>query len=165
MSEGLNFNFGGTKPSAGGFEAIPEGTYLARIDKIEVKDTKPKEDVPQKTSDGKPAQYLNPTYKITEGNYEGRLVWGINSIRFPANPLDDTDDERKTREIFLGWLNTVTGTDWADTDQQLNLNNLVGSVVRIVVTQGEWQGKTTNSVKKVLPVGEEDNLDTLRRTI
>lgn len=156
MSNGLNLNFGGVK-AASGYAPIPEGTYDARIEEIEVKDTKEKDGVQQKTSDGKQAQYLNVKYKITEdGPAEGRFVWGINSIRFPDNPLDDTEKERQTREIFLSWLNTATGTDWGNTEENLSLSALVGSPVRLVITHRTYQGEVQNNVKKVMPP-ENDN--------
>lgn len=162
---GMDFNFGGVK-AASGFDPLPEGTYNARIEEIEVRDTKEKEGVQQKTSDGQQAQYLNVTYKIQGGDYDGRFVWGINSIRFPSDPLDDTDKERQTREIFLSWLNTVTGTDFADGEHELELSRLVGSPVRLVVTQREYNGNVTNNVKRVLsPEDDASNLEAVRRTL
>jgi hypothetical protein len=158
---GLNLNFTGTKASTG-FTPLPENTYDVRIDSIEVNDTKEKDGVAQKTSDGKQAQYLNVAYKVTSGEYEGRLVWGIHSIRFPDNPLDDTEKEKQTREIFLGWLNTVTGTDFGDSNQELNLNNLVGSPCRAVVTIREYQGDPRNNIKRILP--PEDKNSSLEET-
>lgn len=166
---GLDLNFGGVEASSGAFPAMPEGTYDAIVYGIEVKDTKAKEGVEQKASDGSQAQYLNVQYKIVDdredGKYEGRFVWGINSIRFPADPADDSEKERTTRQMFLNWLNTVTGTDFAGTNQELNLQNLYGSKVRLVVTQREYEGDIQNNVKKVLAPQDEDNVDALRRTL
>lgn len=163
---GLNLDFGGAKASTGGFEPLPEGTYNVRIDDIEIRDTKEKEGVAQKTSDGKPAQYLNVTYKVMDGDYEGRLVWGIHSIRFPDDALDDTEKERQTREIFLQWLNTVTSTDFSDTSTELDLKSLIGSPCRLVVTQREYQNKVSNNVKRVLPMDDTDaKLENVRRTL
>lgn len=162
---GLNLDFGGTK-AASGFEPIPESTYNVRIDDIEVKDTKEKEGIQQKASDGSQAQYLNVTYKVMDGDYEGRLVWGINSVRFPADALDDEPKERQTREIFLSWLNTVSGTDFADSKQELDLKSLIGSKCRIVVTQREWDGTVRNNVKRVLvPEDGAQSMDALRRSL
>lgn len=162
---GLNLDFGGTK-AASGFDPLPEGTYNVRIDDIEVKDTKPKDGIEQKASDGSQAQYLNVTYKVMDGDYEGRLVWGINSIRFPADALDDEKKERQTREIFLSWLNTVSGTDFADSKQNLDLKSLVGSKCRIVVTQREYNSQVSNNVKRVLaPEDNAASLDAVRRSL
>lgn len=163
---GLHMNFGGVK-AASGYAPIDEGTYDARIEEIEIKDTKEKEGVQQVTSDGKQAQYFNVKYVITEeGKFEGRFVWGINSIRFPENPLDDSEKERQTREIFLSWLNTVTGADWGDTEENLSINALVGSPVRLVITHRTYQGEVQNNVKKVLPMEEGgSDLDALRNNV
>lgn len=162
----LNMDFGGGTKARGGFEPLPEGTYNARIDEIDVKDTKEKEGVPQKTSDGNQAQYLNVKYKITDGDYEGRVVFGIQSIRFPDEALNDTDKERTTREMFLAWLNTVTGTDFAGTQQELDLKKLVGSPVRLVINHREYQGEIQDNIKKVLPHSDENEaLESVRRSL
>ena len=160
----IDLDFGGTK-AASGFAPIPEGTYDARVDEIEVKETKDKDGEKQVTSDGQQARYLNVKYKIMGGDYDGRFVWGINSIRFPASPVDDTEKERQTREIFLSWLNTVSGTNFEDSKQSLDLNNLVGSNVKLVVIQDEYQGNINNKVKRVMEPGDGDTLDAIRRTL
>lgn len=172
----LNFGDGGDKPiqarEMGEFPLIDEGTYEARVENIDVKDTKEKDGVVQKTSDGQQARYLNVKYKIMGGDFDGQFVWGINSIRFPENPLDDNKKERQTREFFLGWLNKITGTGWEDTQQNLNLKNLVGSEVKIVVTHQTYEGKPRASVNRVLGIDDPSpesssgkDLDSLRKTI
>ena len=166
MSDGLNLNFGGVKASTG-FAIITSGTYDMRIEELEVRDTKPKEGIDQKASDGSKASYLNVQYKVTEeGSEKGKNCFGINSMRFPADPLNDTAKERQTREIFLSWLNTVTGTDWDDTDADLNLKNLIGSPVRVSVIESSYDGNPKNEVKRVMAPGSgKDNLDAVRRTL
>lgn len=167
---GIDLNFGGDeanpiKPAT--FEPVPPGTYSAVIDDVDVKNTNPKDGVAQVASDGTPARYLNVKYKINQGDYEGRFVWGIQSIRFPKDPLDDTKDERQVREIFLGWLNTVTGTDFAGTNQQFNPKLLMGAEVSLVVSvDSSYDGKPRNKVMRVEEKGAEgSSLDSLRRTL
>lgn len=163
---GLDLDFGGGTKAAAGFAVLPKGTYDAVIDEVTVKDTNAKEGVEQEASDGTQAQYLNPKYKIVGGDYDGRFVWGINSIRFPKDALDDEKKERETREIFLAWLNLVTGTDFGGGNTNLNLNNLVGAKVRIVVTQSEWQGNPKNDVNRVLAREDSDSaIEAARRAL
>jgi hypothetical protein len=158
----LDLNFGGVKGSTG-FDAIPAGSYNARIENIEVKETKPRDGVVQETSDGQQARYLNVTYKIMGGDYDGRKIWGINSVRFPADPLDDTKDERQTREIFLGWLNTVSGADFNDQTGGVDLNALLGSEVSIIVdVDTSYDGTPRNKVSRVRAMDAENPLDALR---
>jgi len=160
MGDAVDLDFSGDVKAASGFETLPEGTYNARIDEIEVRETKPKEGEEQIASDGTPARYFSVKYKIMGGDYDGRFVWGINSVRFPKTALDDTKKERQTREIFLSWLNLVTGTDFAGSGQSLNTDNLVGAGVRLVITVRTYEGEPQNNVKRVLSPKKDGEVST-----
>lgn len=168
---GLNFDFGSDEKikASSGFDPFEDGTYIARIEKLEVKETKPKEGVEQKASDGTPAQYFNIQWKLVENEKnDGRVVFQIVSIRFPVNALDDTENERKTRESFLSWLNTVTGTDFAGTNQALSINNLVGAKARLVIVTkfNDYKQEKQNEISRVLPLEDvKTDVDAMRRKL
>lgn len=169
----MDFNFGGVEGKTGGnFEPF-QGTVRAVIEAFEIKDTKPKEGVEQKASDGTPARYVNTTYKVLEGeealdsqnetiDVSNRKVWGITSIRFPEDPLDDSKDERTTRELFLGWLNTISGADFDDHEGGVDFNAFVGNEVTLVCTIGSYNGKPNQNVKRVMIEDPNSDLDSMR---
>lgn len=167
----MDFNFGGVKASSG-FEPF-SGRVRARVEEIEVKDTNDKDGVKQETSDGKQAQYLNVKYKVLpdqtakdadgkEISVGGRVVFGINSIRFPDNPLDDTDKERTTREMFLSWLNVAGGTNFEDHEGGIDFKSFYGTEVDLVCTIGSYEGKPKQNLARVTEPSDDGPLDSLR---
>lgn len=171
LGASLDLDFGGGAKAEAASSVFEDGSYNAFIEKVEVKNTKPKDGVEQKASDGSPARYLNIQWRL-RGNEKNdkRVLFQIVSMRFPQNALDDEEKERTTRNSFLHWINTVTGTDLAGSKQSLSINNLLGSEATLVVATryNDFKGEKENYIVKVSPKGEAgggDSLDSIRRTL
>jgi len=127
----LNVNLAGVST---GFDPIGPGIYQAEVDQVEPRLSK---------ASGKPT--VNWRYRITEGEHTGRLLFHNTSLQEHAK-----FSFRATLEA-LGFdpdvLDNEEGVSF-DTD------DLVGLQCTLVVVEGEYQGKTTDNIKKVLPAGE-----------
>jgi len=93
---------------------IPEGRYPARVD-----------DVEQRTSE-EGNEYLNVTFSITEGELEGRKVWGV----FMKEP----QHLWKMRQLCEAAGIDLAGRDDFDTDELKDLE--VGIIVKNRIYQG-----------------------------
>lgn len=108
--------------SVKGFDPVPEGTYVARIEKAEEKTSKA----------GNPM--IQVTYEIIDGDQSGRKV-------FESYPLMENVLWK------LQQLLTSLGID-AMSDLELDLNSdLLGKVVSLDVTITQYNGKESNSIK------------------
>lgn len=109
--------------STGGFELLPEGEYEAMIADSSVDLT------------STPAK-LSVTYKIVEGEFKNRKVWG--NYRLEGRGLGFLKKDMK-----------ILGIDYSKVKTEQDIAKLmfghVGQGVTIYVNQKEWNGKTYNN--------------------
>lgn len=85
------FDLRDTKASSG-FELIPNGTYLARVEKAELLDTK--------AGDGK---RVNCTITIIGGEYDGRKIWqNFNVVNKNPQAVEISMQEMKSMMLASG---------------------------------------------------------------
>lgn len=113
-------NFDGIEASEG-FELIPEGTYPARIDSA-------KETIANTGTVG-----IEVTLKITEGPYQGRLVW--DRLWLTPNAM----------KIVLGKLRAC-GYPVPSGEFELAPDSLVGRETDVVVRHRPYEGKAQADV-------------------
>ena len=101
-------------------EVIPEGSYMARIDKVETR----------KSQQDK--AYLGINFVIVEGDQEGRVVW--QSISLEPRAL------WKLRQLLEALGHDLVGMQEVDTD------DLLGQEVGINVTHEEYEGQVRHRV-------------------
>lgn len=118
------------------YEAIPAATYDAALSAWE--------DVAAEDVKGGKGEYgyMKLEFTIEDGEFEGRKQWRNYSYSPKA----------------LGYLKKALinlGADAEDIsgsfDPEEVMPDLVGNTCRIVVTEEEYEGEATNSVKRVLP--------------
>jgi len=118
------------------FEAIPKGTYKAKITDGEIRESGPNAKNPG-------AQYINWEFTIQEGEYTSRKQW-LNTSLLP-------------QALFsLKGLLEATGRftqDQLDGDLDFEIEDVLGSDVVIVVNTREYEGEMRNDVKRVKPAG------------
>lgn len=106
-----------------GYAVLPEGTYIAVIDNSSVDLTK------------KPAK-LSVTYKIVEGEFKNRKVFGNYSME--GKGLGFLKKDMKT-----------LGVDYSNVQSEQDIAKLmfgtVGAGVELYVNQREYNGKTYNN--------------------
>ena len=118
------------------YEPIPEGRYQATVFDVEQK--------PSKSSD---FPYLNWQFKIQGGDYDGRRVFMMTSLKPNALwKLKDVLDEIAPEIDTSGKLD-------------LDLTELMGLNCRVEVIQEEYKGDMKNRVDDVFAPAEEDDLD------
>lgn len=131
---GIKVNF--TDVETGGFDPIPNGTYLAKVTDAEIRESGPAAKNPG-------AQYINWEFTIQEGEHQGRRQW-LNTSLLP-------------QALFgLKGLLAATGKytqEQIDAELDFELEDVFGSDVKIVVSTREYDGEKRNEVKRVKPVG------------
>lgn len=106
------------------FEALPEGQYAVRIDKVE-----------ERISRDKKEPYWNVTFIVTEEPFIGRKLYD----RFPLSP----EALWKLRQLAEACGMDCTGE--VDLDSQ----DFLQSEVKLNVGTEEYQGETRNKIKKI----------------
>lgn len=114
------------------FEALPEGIYVVKLNKVDVRQSK---------KDPTGPGYWAWELEVVDGEFKGRRQWVNTSLK-------DTADW-KMKEVFEAFGYT---TD-SDTDE------IVGERCRIAVVQrviegGARDGQMGNDVEKCLPLGD-----------
>lgn len=135
----MNISFADVE--SGGFEPIPEGTYDAIIDKVEVRESK--------SSDH---NYLNFEMVIQDEDYEGRRMWMINSFSPKALfRMKDTLEAlgQDVEDVEFEWDDDVEVT--TSGGPLLIQPDLDGLPCRVVVTTEVYEGKERNRVNEIRP--------------
>jgi hypothetical protein len=131
---GIKVNF--TDVQSSDFEPIPSGTYAARVTDGEIRESGP-------TAKNPGAQYINWEFTIQEGEHESRKQW-MNTSLLP-------------QALFgLKGLLAATGRytqEQIDGELDFDIDEVVGSQVKIVVAQRTYEGELRNEVKRVKPMG------------
>ncbi len=68
MSDSISINLTGVKTE--GFDAVPPGRYSAAVYEVE-----------QKFGKASGSPYLNWTFRVTDGDFEGRRIWYMTSLK------------------------------------------------------------------------------------
>lgn len=121
-----------------GFEPLPEGEYEAIINRVEVRESK--------SSDN---DYLNFEFKITEDEYEERLLWGIRSLSpkalgFLKDWLVALDVIDEDDEIDIEWADDVDITP--QEGPLLTSPELQGMACIVTVTNEVYEGRERNRI-------------------
>jgi hypothetical protein len=124
------------------FAAIPQAEYPVVVEEVELRESQSSE-----------YPYLNWKLKVTEGEYEGRFVWMMTSMSPKALwRLKETLDNL---EVPLDDFNMVV-----DEDTNFVIEpQLVGLPALAPVREDEYQGRITNKVDMLLPVGGAQKSD------
>lgn len=137
---GIRVNF--TDVKTNDFDAIPAGTYAAKVTDGEIRES-------GENAKNPGAQYINWEFTIQEGEYQGRKQW-MNTSLLP-------------QALFgLKGLLAATGrfsSDQIDGDLDFEIEQVLGSDVKIVVRQKQYQGETQNEVKRVKAIGEPSEME------
>jgi hypothetical protein len=113
-------------------DALPEGRYRATIDQIELRGVKPET-----------PGYLNWQFSIEEGQFVGRKVWMMTSLKTAAL--------WKLAQSFKALGLQIQNVD-LEIDEGTNLlvePNLMGQSVFVDVTQETYQGRQQNRVDTI----------------
>jgi opacity protein-like surface antigen len=131
---GIRVNF--TDVESTNYDAIPGGTYAAKVTDGEIRESGPNAKNPG-------ANYINWEFTIQEGEHQGRKQW-MNTSLLP-------------QALFgLKGLLAATGRfseDRLNGDLDFEIDEVLGADVKIVVRQKQYEGDTQNEVKRVKPVG------------
>ncbi|MBI9017341.1 MAG: DUF669 domain-containing protein [Phycisphaerae bacterium] len=120
------FNANNVEPDAG-FEPIPAGKYPVVITKTEMK--------PTKNGDG---SYLEIELAVTEGEFQGRLVWDRLCLDHP---------NRQTVEIACSKLSAICrAVGVMEPQDSVDLHN-IPLVITVKLKEREDNGDLTNEVK------------------
>lgn len=117
-----------------GPEVIPEGTYNARVFDVELR-----------TSANSGSPYINWTFRIDGGEYDGRRLFFVTSLR-----KDALWNLKRTLKALRFEGNLDGQVDLGD------LDNFLGRQCRIVVGVEDYMGEQRNRVLRVLPPETED---------
>lgn len=128
----------------GEFTPIPDGTFVdAELVAVEATTHKYfKED------NGDPKKVVNFEFRILDGEYKNRRVWGNTSQIFSSN---------ENCKLKL-WTEALLGVDELAPGFKLKLGDLVGQKAGVMIDLQTWNDKTTqeersrNQVSDVLPV-------------
>ena len=114
------------------FEVIPTDVYAAVITGIE-----------EKLGKTSKLPYLNIELTISEGEYEGRKLWGMVSFSPKA--------AFKVKEFLL-----ACGLAEEDLGGQMDIDpeEYIGTELNISVVVDQWEGKENNKVDMFLPLDE-----------
>jgi hypothetical protein len=130
---------------------LPAGEYVVDIYNVEVGSFS------AETPSGKAGhEKLTLTYKVSEGDFEGRKIRSFNfngSPTFASGAVNYRLVQLLTALGFEGEVDVPEGDDWED---------LVGESVgvRLVVDPADPTGRIFNSVNRIIPVGEVKNTPT-----
>jgi hypothetical protein len=114
----------------GSFKPIPVGEYLAMITKIELKDSKAREDKPS-------SKYQQLEFKlISEGPYKNRLVWDILSHSEKAQEFTQRKISGMCRAVGLHHIN--------DTDELKNKP----MIISLGIQKGEGGYDDKNTIRE-----------------
>ena len=137
----LNFGFTQEEVQAAqndSYTALPAGNYIARVERSEVKQTK----------DGT-GSYLSLGFKILEGDYSGRMLFGNITL---------TNKNSQAQEIGrkqLIKLSTACGLGHLQDSEQLH-----GIAVMIKVSDSRvYEGEKQNDIKDYKPVQQNQQSD------
>jgi len=109
------------------FEPIPDGIYDVRVREI----SEPK--------DGPNSTYVNVTFEIEDGDYEGRKLWRV----FPITG--------KGVVFFTDLIAKALGEHIEMGEETaFDSDDLIDQPVRVVVAQETYEDNTKAAVKKVL---------------
>ena len=129
---GLIIDFTGVST---GPEVIPEGTYNARVFEAELR-----------TSVNSGSPYINWTFRIDGGEYDGRRLFFVTSLR-----KDALWNLKRTLKALRFEGNLDGQVDLGD------LDNFLGRQCRIVVGVEAYMGEQRNRVLRVLPPDTDSN--------
>ncbi len=116
----------------GEFELMPSGTYDAVVFDYEIRESGP-------SSKNPGSQYVSWTFNITTEGYDTRKQWSVTS-------LADTAGAKKGLFYFL----RAVGQEPTPGQQfDLDLDSIVGTPVKLVIGEDEYQGKKKNIVRFV----------------
>lgn len=107
------------------FTPLPDGEYLTRIAKCEIKETK----------DGT-GEYFNLQLVVVDGKYVNRVIFGMITRKNKSDEAEKIGHGQLRTIMEAGQINALS-----DTDQ------LLGVKVVVRVTQEEYKGVITNKVK------------------
>lgn len=134
----LKFDVTGSDPekaTGANFEPPPPGPYVARIDEITMGQSKKKDPM------------LTVVYEIGKGEHKGKKVWDRIVI---------IDTMQWKLDQFLQALGVATKKKRKG---EVDLEELVGEAINIVVRQGEYNGNPTAEIARVSAVADEDDLE------
>lgn len=131
---GLRVDF--TDVETSNFDPIPAGTYIAKVTDGELRESGPNSKNPG-------SQYINWEFTIQDGDYAGRKQWTNTSLLPQA--------------LFaLKDLLAATGKFNVDGDLDFDIEDVIGSDVKIVVKQKRFDDELRNEVKRVKPLGDDE---------
>jgi hypothetical protein len=121
------------------FEPLPEGDFRCRVEEVVVKRNK--------ADDG---DYLNWTLEVIEGEFAGRKLWLMTSLKTKAL--------WKLKEVFeaLGIEGDQQELEWDDDTMLVTTPELVDIVLVARVTQELYQDRLQNKVGDVWLADEEE---------
>jgi len=115
--------------AGGDFEPIPNGAYPCTVF-----------DVEQRTGKDSGQPYLSVQFKVQGGEYDGRRLWSNYSLQ------QQSLWAIKGLLITLGWSEEQLAGQF-----EFEPTELMGKACVVVATVGDYQGKATNNVDRVLP--------------
>ena len=122
-----------------GFEAVPEDEYSVVIKNAEYREA---------SEEGK-YDYINLTLEITEGEHKGQNIWSIWS--FSPKALWRMKDDLVALEV-VGPDDELDFDYDEDADNILTEPEIIGLPATAVVTQREYEGRTSNQVESLTAV-------------
>jgi hypothetical protein len=126
----------------GGFEAIPEGTYMCEIEKVECRESKSSEH-----------DYLNWEFKIVDDDdHEGQHLWMITSLSPRA--LFRLKDVFESLEVLEDEMNLDFDDDVDITPTagpRMLEPDVEGLQCMVIVKNELYEGKERNRVEEIRP--------------
>ncbi len=134
----VRVNFSDVETNA--YEPLPSGTYHVRITDAEMKETSGNGKLPAGTP------MINWEFTVASGPYESRRLWTNTVIHertlFNLKALLEASG-KYTSEELAG-------------DFDLNIDEVLGAELKVVVAQREYNGDTTNDIKRFKKLSAAD---------
>lgn len=128
------------------FEALPSGKYLVKVTDGEIKESGPNAKHPG-------SEYINWEFTVQDGDYEDRKLWSNTVVSHGSCDCDNEDQFNKALSNIAQLLK-VAGIDTGDGDFELDIDDVIGSDLVVVVTQREYDGEMRNDIKRYRPAGD-----------
>jgi len=133
-----------------GFAVLPAARYITKVTDGEVRSSGPNAKHPG-------SEYINWELTVQGGEYEGRKVFTNTPI---GHGECDCSDWKAGAYIGIKSLLAATG-NWdeaalASDDFDFEIDDVLGSDVKAVVSVSKYDGDDVNNVRKIRPLSDED---------
>lgn len=138
------------------FDALPAGKYLAKVTGGELNTSE------SDTAKHPGSEYINWEFTIQTGEFEDRKLWSNTTVSH--GDCDCNDEEKFNKSLgnlvsLLKATGVASDDDLESEDFELDIDDLIGKDVVLVVTQRTWDGELRNDVKRYRAAGDMATAD------